>query len=879
MSIYTPSNPYTADFNASGPDSYTGSYNSSPEEPDEPDNERIALDAINGIVDRDNQRAEDRYGGKSLLGRASQWFNRKGKRRESQSLEEAGKWDKNNKYKKWLLIGAKVLGGFGVAAATVMSGGAGMFLTPLIWSLGVSRGVDGILEAIEEFGWGNRRTKAELGVQQGMDAAIEKLKAGVKDDNLTQDELISLLTELQIEENKVVEAQRKNWKAESVGKLVRAVASTVATIGTAVFAGIPTGHAHFGGAGPYPIDQTGHATFLNMHGHMFAYNNPAEVASIQGFAQQTGGLLSTFTNTYGQISHAVGSGLAVAQQAGLVASAGYLIGNVVRGVVGVRRAKEGFSIDKTVPSDPYLGYSAYSNGVPKVENGYTNNHSQGSSSGGSGSYGQGQSSADSNGYENMSYKSLNQNVQSVSETAKIEADPALQESLRQKESVREHHSVNQYIASQDSDYRDGLSKLGKELADHSAPMSSNCRVAVCIPVAYNEKNITHTLEQFLGQKLGKGGASLPSGTFEINLYVNGPKKERAETDRLIAEIQSFKRKYGKEVKINLVASAWDNTGKKPTMGYLRKFINDLTLVRSQGRPISSGPLTLVSNDADLGGIGEDYISKILGTMDTRPKADVVAGKVDYHKEEYKQYPYLLAVRRLWQFTDISRQKFGRRPKAYGANTFIRASAYAEAGGYDRTAVIAEDLQIANKLTDIHGAEVLQTANVPLYTNPRRDLDAISKGEPIVKAYDYFADNEDVRNNKDVNLEHLTVDNPEFVERLNKDASALFATVWEEYFWPLFDKNPEVRARRAAAAIGNSNEVNLNDLVFRLKKGPLGQQAWNEAMTVFNKALGWWGADCSYRQVEENRAGRNVLSAKLTITNWDLLKKGLDRYKS
>lgn len=755
-----------------------------------------ALEAINRLVQRDGERARERYRG--LLGRARQWFDREGRRQQAQTLEQAGVWEKNPKWKKWLKIGAKIAGGAGVATAMVMTGGAGAILTPLLWSAGVREAWDGALQTVEELGWGRKRSGAELDMQSEQSQAIETLKERVNSGDINEQEFQQLINEMMDSESRVIQRQETNLKSERKWQLGRSIASTALTIGTGIFAGVPLGtHDYDMGrtrVGNVFLDQS-HRVMWNLHGGHFLYNNPEEMSRVAGEVARHGYEWTIHgvggIDTYGIASHTLGHGLPAMEKIGMGAAVGYLAGRWLE-QYWPRKGRKG----------------EYRGGV----------------------------------YEQPIYYPPD-----YTPTPGVYGAEGRERSVEQS-----HASIERYMGSFSQGYRQELEGFSKEMP----PMNEKCKAVVCIPTAYSEAPVIyHSLEQYIGQKESKNGPDLASETFEINVFVNGPEDKKKEIDRTIGEIKRFQHDHP-EINVRVFSKIYPE---KTTIGEIRKTVNDLAILRAQSRSRDAQPIALVSNDADMQSLDSDYLAQGLREFQENPGLEMIAGKVDYQESQYRKYPFLLAARRLWQFEDIvmrHRRYADFLPKTLGNNSFIRGDAYARAGGYRRDAWVAEDLRIAGDVARSSGREAIAYKNISVTTDPRRDIAQIEKGQPLVHSYNEFGMRENIREprSKPIEIGRLNLESRDFKPRLEQEASAIFQDIWQRFFWVDFDRHPDVIARRKE----QGREAKVDDLSKQLRKDPaVGGEAYRKAGRVFRRTMGFWGAEYELKQDQNGRIRVNI----------------------
>jgi len=801
------------------------------------DYERFALKIINFICQRDEQRAKERYRG-PLFGAIKRFFNREGRRREAEVLERAGEWQSNPKWKKWLKIGAKILGGFGAAAAMTFTGGAGLFLTPFLWTAGVREGWDGILQAVEEIGWGRHRSRHELEAQQVLSQKIEELKRVTQEQRREIDpqQLYEALIDVLKTEQQLIEHQHLNMQDEDRWATIRGVASTALTIGTGAFLGIPFGTAqHSVGATGHPTEvitaagrHTGvfldpsHRVFWNLKdGLHYLYNSQEEMLRVANVFNQHLNW-QPFWDTFGRAAHSLGHGLAPTQIAGLAAGGIYTISRWLEQYFPKR--KRWSTLEAYMKEYPYRKEKT-------EETEYT--------------------PPSAPEYETAGY----------GEEKKITKEKRIQQ---------EREAVAAYLKNlQETDpaYYEEIMKEAKD-----KPMSENCRATICVPAVPNEDFET-LLRNFLGQKDLQDNP-LPPDSFEVNILVNDLESKKEDIENAVKKIDELKNKEEfKDLKINIILKPY----KEPVpIGQIRKLLTDVVLARSSNREKQNEPLVIISNDADLRQINKDYIARHLKAYEDNPDLAIVAGKADFPEEEYKKYPYLLATVRLLQAADtVLRNRKVFLPKTMGNNSSFTAEIYAKVGGYDKNHRVAEDLELAERIARKAQAEgrksekAIEYHGIDVIADPRRYVAAIEKGLPVVKAYRDFHENRAIREAEPEKkrLEALTdINAAEFQKALEEEATNLFNYIKGRIFDKIFDNQEEVKRRRAE----QGKNAKLDDLVGRLVP-EIEPKAQKEAGELFKEIMRLWGAD--YNIIP----GRTPGVYSVQFKDWTKLKRGLEAY--
>lgn len=297
-------------------------------------------------------------------------------------------------------------------------------------------------------------------------------------------------------------------------------------------------------------------------------------------------------------------------------------------------------------------------------------------------------------------------------------------------SVDDWDVVKSYIDDQDDNYQTEL----KNMTSSSEPMDRNVEVVVTIPSYKEGKNLEKTLRNYAKLK-GRNN-------FEIVILENHPSgTERDNTEEVIKKIK----KEFPDLKIVHLYKVFE---KKPPIGLVRKYLVDSVLVRKLESGIRKS-LAIVSNDADLEDISDNYADNIAKAFKQNKKLDAVGAKWDYPLETFKKFPLLHASQRLWHYLDIAfRHYYLRSPELIGRNSIFRSGIYAGVGGYNSSAELAEDLEIGwlIKYARNYDTERIGYLNSAwLKSNPRRAVVKMLSGGRLVQQYGDFHVNEDIRN--------------------------------------------------------------------------------------------------------------------------------------
>lgn len=314
---------------------------------------------------------------------------------------------------------------------------------------------------------------------------------------------------------------------------------------------------------------------------------------------------------------------------------------------------------------------------------------------------------------------------------------------------RERERIQKYIEAQDSAYLEELERFNETLE----PMHQECRVAVIIPARLEEKSLGNLLDQYVHQ-INEDEGELNKDLFEINIIVN--RRDTENPDRSMQVIEEWKQR-NPGFHVNAIDIAFPRS--KANVGMARKYITDLSLLRTLRRTNATSSFYIESEDADLFSVDKRTITKIINGFDSKPQVDVLRGIQDRQPEVMSQNDLFFFERRLWDIGEMALRNPKLRPDVFkngsytwnrvisgGWNTAYTAEAYAQIGGYVSD-TIGEDMKIGQKISVLRGkqdesgefrinTQTAETSGIRSNSSPRRFLDAMVKQE---NAYDNFED--------------------------------------------------------------------------------------------------------------------------------------------
>jgi hypothetical protein len=272
------------------------------------------VDWLEKVASETKEREEAFYKekyGDSRWGRMKRWLNE----------TDAGKAVK---------IGSKiVLGTAAAVTATALTGGAGLLLAPALYGLGIKSAVDGGIEAASYLLKGRGMRIAIEGARADMRQSTEERfgelrrmhEAGEIDESVFAERVAALTKEIAQKEKEVIQKETERMKWEKKEAMVRAIASTVASVGVMCFTGIPLGVQNF------DADKASHAVRFTWRGFEFIYHAGEKMAhTVHGLA-------------FGLKTHAIGHAFGP-PAAAFVGLGGAAVGMFAKTASELRAAKE-----------------------------------------------------------------------------------------------------------------------------------------------------------------------------------------------------------------------------------------------------------------------------------------------------------------------------------------------------------------------------------------------------------------------------------------------------------------------------------------------------------------------------------------------------------
>lgn len=319
-------------------------------------------------------------------------------------------------------------------------------------------------------------------------------------------------------------------------------------------------------------------------------------------------------------------------------------------------------------------------------------------------------------WKSSSFKNSPYYLHTLPDGAKLWTDKNGSQVLRSVD--REREIVGKYLAELRNGSPEYYDQLLRISATHTMlPMSRDNRVSVIVPAFYEGPNLYKLLNIYTKQtKVGRDQRNIPleGNLYEINILVN--RTARMLSDSSVDEIERFKKENGHYLGLPTI-NYYDIEFDPPfnTVGNARRYLADVTLLRSIQRPIQDKPLYFETEDADLDYVDPHTVINVIYKFDTYPHLDALRGIQDRNPHDLMKNDWIFLKQRMWDFLEIVCRKIDYRPQnnekwhgfwnrviTGGWNTAYTAEAIAIIGGYNPHKAIGEDTEIGEKLTRIRG---------------------------------------------------------------------------------------------------------------------------------------------------------------------------------
>jgi hypothetical protein len=675
--------------------------------------DQVLLELAQELNAYDEQRANDRYAVYipftkhriEWMSRANRWLEEAGRRQMPENFDQIGNYKKAERSRKYLKPVLKVATGVGAAAAMVVAGVP--VVAPTVFMSGLKQAYDGVIEAIQKGGWAEGWQSKEQTVQARVDDLFEQAKTEIHDaqNPLTTDRFNALMTGIKEAHNEVLTRQNLNTKSETNHRRFRAVASSVAAIGSGLISGIPMGRMDVdGGSTKVPfkgemvevLKDTTHRTMLRLgesgFNWEFMYNKGSEAVNAAIQAGQRGMELT-------QLEH---------------------YNELLRSLYGQFHTMGGKMVSEAWIG---LGTAAAAMTATVLEQ-----------------------------WRGRTLKNLNKEVEITQKKPEfgslyghLDADAKNELKARRSETLAENpQAILNFVKERDAYLEKQTPAYTAELYALSAsvsPMKPETEIVINIPAAADQEadRITHTLEQYVNQ-VDKNGQPFNPNRFEINILANFTEKsDPAEVAKFFTAIRKFKTEYP-ELLVNVISKQFGSS--EINMGLIRKILGDLVLLRSQEAGIKKDSI-MVSNDADVVAISDRYLDTYVNEFANPENVYIggIMGKMDWDPYLLEANPLFAASIRAMEYANIYRahkqeHTTRRNVNSSGPNFAYRSSLYAAVGGYNPDVrgagednYLGEAIYFARQIDEEHGIPTLGKGNkgTALYTSGRRAAAAFLAG--------------------------------------------------------------------------------------------------------------------------------------------------------
>ena len=194
-------------------------------------------------------------------------------------------------------------------------------------------------------------------------------------------------------------------------------------------------------------------------------------------------------------------------------------------------------------------------------------------------------------------------------------------------------SMSDYLAMLPSDYGSSVFDIACSLE----PIEARCAFSIGVPVAAHEEEgyVYRALKSFTQQ-------TVSPDTFEIVLFCNHPDVDRdrkpVKPDGSMQEIARFCDDFP-EIRVRAFYQPLSST--EARIGYIRKILTDVTVVRQLRRTGGSEDIILLRADADTHAVRSTLVEKYLQLFSENPKVLSFKGRHEWDWPKYLQDPFYL----------------------------------------------------------------------------------------------------------------------------------------------------------------------------------------------------------------------------------------------
>lgn len=304
-----------------------------------------------------------------------------------------------------------------------------------------------------------------------------------------------------------------------------------------------------------------------------------------------------------------------------------------------------------------------------------------------------------------------------------------------------------------SEFRDLDARFRTGLGPSS--MRYDCAVAVTIPTQYMERRVHATLAIY--NQLAAGNR------FEVLMLINGPKGVDLTSSPAFEGVVSAQTDFPK-LQISAYTVNYEPSALR--IGRIRGDLATMALIRATEASIDPANLAIVTNDADLFGLPDNYVNKIAATLARNTAISGVTGPVKYPNAGLSKDDLVLAV----QSFEDAYEKRAREEQGHllmrGGNSAFNAASYIEAGGHAR-ARVSENRPLLRFLRAQNPQSVIFDEEMWILTSPRRLTMAVKRNQRIAQKHANFGRVGDLAEDYQLPVEELSL--PEYTHRVTSPA--------------------------------------------------------------------------------------------------------------
>jgi hypothetical protein len=253
-----------------------------------------------------------------------------------------------------------------------------------------------------------------------------------------------------------------------------------------------------------------------------------------------------------------------------------------------------------------------------------------------------------------------------------------------KAALSQPNELTRYMTTLTEEEQQKLAAFKEQAPEQLAPET---RTIVMIPTSGNGTSVYNMMTRYSAQTDKAGNPVNPKQT-ELLVFDHLTGEQTADTTK--AEVDRFKAEHP-DMQVAYVTHTY---AEAPARGQIKRDMSNFALQQVMELPQDHPDVIIVTNPGM--GVPDTYLSAVMETFDTMPIRDLVTSNYALPQEAYQQYPQLFAGIKANQIFDalVRHGEMNGMPGVYDGSTATRASTLAAVGGYNQTAPMTEDREVA-----------------------------------------------------------------------------------------------------------------------------------------------------------------------------------------